>query len=376
MLPFPFIVQARGLSKAWRARFSPVSSLNNSEVAQQRDAVTFQRQVRERATNWTTFFPVCMDDDFFCGYDRASEKWVRFPSLSFLPKAFRSASTYHWIEGPLLYGIDRENDTLYVANVLTRSWRRGLGLPPVAPPAAGYAPISVRDAASETYKVIYLQGDDDFLHKWSAQIYEPKSDVWTTKKLFQGGEPLVRRPAYLNGVLYMASYNRLDSLLAYNMAEETLEELELAFDGVIDGAIINVYLVSCDGKLHMVVTERNGLPVRVLAVDLESRRLLEVARAPDALSRGRGTRIDKTMEPVSDANYIFFSTATVYRTIGRMPGLMVAYDVHKDDWSLVDFRSKMSPAFKCKSNSSIKSYRNFEWIKCSFQQGVNPFAEV
>lgn len=298
MLPFPSIAKARCLSKSWLARFSPVSTLDD-EVTKL-DVVTFQKRLQERTTNWSTFFPLALDKDFLCGFDRASQMWVSFPSLSFLPKAFWAASTYHWVEGALLYGMDFKNGTLYVANLLTRSWKRSVDLPPrTRNTSVIYVPISRWESSSETYKVIYLQGErygdlDPYaaerlnlsFDEWSAQIYEPKLDAWVTKR-FGESQILARDHVYLNGVLYMVVSPAPDCLLAplaINLAEGTLKKLDFSFDNYIED-MESLHLVVCNGKMYMVRMEL-GNPMCVLEIDVESRRLFLVATAPLALSRG------------------------------------------------------------------------------------------
>lgn len=128
--------------------------------------------------------------------------------------------------------MDLENETLYMANLLTRSWKRSVGLPPISKSGVISPPLSVWDTSSKAYKVIYVQldGDDRIVDdpfdynmhfhrdKWSIKIYEQKSNVWSTKRL-DGDQSMSHHPVYLNEVLYMVAQCKLDRLLAMNMVE-------------------------------------------------------------------------------------------------------------------------------------------------------------
>lgn len=389
MVPFPLITKARGLSKKWRARFSAVSSLEDEET--RRDAEEFQLQVQETATSWSTFFPVCMDGDFFCGYDRASQKWVRFPypSMACLPREFPTIATYQWIEGALLFRVIWDSHCegeLYVANLLTQSWKKSGKILPSDIVTNDWNPVSLWDSALETYKVFYMQQDHD--NRWCAQIYDTKSDRWTTECLYNEDEKLGIYPVHLNGVLYTTygqwhiinGISPMACLLALDMADGSLREISLHFEGVIED-IDTVKLVVCNGKLYMILAEYpRDMPIRVLEVDLQWLALVEVATAPVSLSQGGARGIHEYKEPVSHGDCIFFSTAEIDPTNcypqEKVPGTMVAYDVKTKEWTVLDFASKMTTAFKWGRKGPSMCRRNLKWLPSSFRPGLNPFAEV
>ncbi|CAM6088762.1 unnamed protein product [Calypogeia fissa] len=379
MMPFPSIFKARVLSKSWLARFSPVSS-QNDEV-EKRAALAFQKQVRERSATWSTFFPVCHDEGFYRAYDQQCQRWRKLPMPSIFPdESVTPMEQLTGIEGTLFYGYD--GGRIFLANILTGSLKDLPEYPPAYIEERELTlechryptfPVLAMDASQENYKMIVLQRYSDWLWRncWYAHIYESTLDGWSTKKLVEV-VPLPYQidpfghPVYLNGVLYDTyGYNSGKSLvthlLTFNLEKGTVEELDLSLTGgmreIVWSDDIIVYPVVCNGKLFIVVTEGDpedmlypGVVWHVLAVDLGSLQLLEVARVPPVTLKVRRT-LCKT--PLSGGDCLFFETAD---------DQLVAYNAQKDQWSFLDLPVTVRSACIFGANS--------------FHPGLNPFMEV
>ncbi|CAM6111474.1 unnamed protein product [Calypogeia fissa] len=392
MVPFPFIFKARILSKSWLARFASIASQDGELKSL---ASSFQKQVGEWSTStWKSFCPVFVGKGEYLMYHQASRTWQRIPLLSFLPEDLLTRFRRSKLQtaGALLFistspeirddfyqefrrstrlrDIRRGKYTLYVANMLTRSWKQ---LPP-RPPADSvdlddklhYLDAKlVTHKASETYKVIAFYVDVGYC---LAQIYDSKASRWSSNRLYDS-ENLVflSHCAYLNGVLYRVVRNNEvgGSLLAFSVEEGTFQvfemppiDIELQF-GLID-------LVVCKGNLLM-VAYNHFLYVEnvvVLKIDLVSRRWLEVTRGPPAaLNFGN---LEK--HPASDGDCIFFASA---KFVGD---IMLAYNLHEDVWScfpcptVVNQLDAPHPLFA--------PALEYKWTVSTFQPGLNPFLGV
>lgn len=359
MIPFPYIFKARSLSKSWMTKFSQTASLSEGE--EKRIAISFQNRMREWSQNWETFFCIIFGKDLYLPSVWASGGRSRLPSLAFLPQKLQVTSSNPEIEGPLVFGCVRSNQLMYVANILTKSWKK---LPPHLDAGGSIFCWKrlVIEPSFKTYKVVVFCRDpnnQDF--RCSAHIYHSKSHAWTLKylsvsKIFKTLCP----PVLLNGVLYMVADHDVEKLLAFNVETETLEELRLSF---AHGLATNTaaHLVVCNDNLLMIVSEGAGA-VHVLKVDLLSRQLLVLARGPPAAFNLAGFR---TRQPVSDGRSIFFGT---FQSGEFMH--MVAYNVKHEQWRCFAFPYDMSLAFQ------DMTYYSCDWSAISFRPGLNPFMEV
>lgn len=247
MMPFPFVCKARLLSKSWMTRFSPISSLHDEE--DKRCAISFQKQIGERSTGWKTLCPVTVNRrekqelDLY-GYEMESRTWQRLPSLSFLPGNFWIRQLPEdWpvdperilqIQGTLLLvtGSERgcsfdDHVQLYVANILTRSWKQ---LPPPNK-ILGCAVISkLVNHTRETYKVVILSSSD---LTSDVQIYDSESAAWKDLEVSYLFKPLRGPATYLDGLLFIAGHTSqlainvvVINIVIINIIEETLEHIQ------------------------------------------------------------------------------------------------------------------------------------------------------
>ncbi|CAM6095662.1 unnamed protein product [Calypogeia fissa] len=361
MIPFPSIFKARGLSKSWLARFSSLSS--QQDEAQKCLVATFQRQVGKWSTNWETFSPVFFCKEDFIAYNRASQTWGKLHPLSFLPEnmftlnRFLTRSNLQ-MEGPLLYGFGRSESgdrmyELYVGNILTRSWKQ---LPP-RPVRSSYVICSnlMIDPSVEAYKLILLCGSSDKIESgYFAQIYDSKSETWSSKPFAVSGDFAVgpSTAANLNEVLYIVAINNPQNVLAINVEEGTSQELSLSCDEVVENISVNVVVCKKDWLL-MVTKGLYPETLQVLRIDLTSLRLVELARGPPA-----HLNVGNIMgQPVGDGDCIFFRVEDSSHRV-------LAYNVDEDSWSCFPL-----PAA---SNGQMA----YKWMGSSFHPGLCPFVAV
>ncbi|CAM6103343.1 unnamed protein product [Calypogeia fissa] len=330
MLPFPVVFKARVLSKSWLAKLSPISALGREEEKKQ-SAISFQKQI------------VCVNEGFL------------------------------QIEGALLLvtAFERSRDIgsnalkLYVGNILTRNWKQ---LPP-HPRSERWLTSNCKLVCHtrESYKVVIVSGDGHRPHL--VHIYNSEKDAWNKLDLSDRFFPKWGPSAYLDGVLYMvglSSFKRDTSTQLQILAvkEEALEDatirLEEPYVRGRDGH--GEYPIISNGNLLMVMPR--GPPIstatdilRVMKVDLQSRRLLEVSLA--LLGDHKAGRMRP--KPVSDGHYIFLG-------VGMDGRLMLAYNVHDDEWTCFPFLANDDGH----GRFGMDCYQ----IDSPFRPGLNPFAAV
>jgi hypothetical protein len=304
-MPFPSIFRARLLSKSWNARFCSIASQEDQEKKQ--TATMFQKMVEESSSKWEAPCPVFISEKGEClGYRPDTATWHNMPSLSFLPERALGTQKNSQIEGVLLCTYDayfdrskhlQEHDLdgqIYVANILTRSWKQ---LPPPPDPdraRMSYFKLVVTDRSSNTYRLIRLLREVDFERKdltdiILCQIYNSASGLWSTKKVVVPENPLRRwnfrasiNPGYREGVFYMnpeATDGNPLNLWALNVEESTLEQItvqEYIYDPEdqgSDGGGIESHVVVCDADLLMInIDYFHG---NVVHMDVESYKLKE-----------------------------------------------------------------------------------------------------
>jgi hypothetical protein len=361
MMPFPFIFKARCLSKSWRSKFSPISSSEGAENSLA--AASFQRQVADWSRTWNTFSPVLATTTGFIAYDRASQNWPSLPDFSFLPEISYSPYLRRKLVGPLLYGFCGQDSSTQIhsqhvimVNILTKSWRKLPSRPKVLGTHVLCHQLVIYPSL-DMYRVIVLGQKYGTSDEYSFEIYHSKSDTWSTKNITISRdfseEPDVA--AYLNGVLYMMGMKTPQSLLAFNVEEETLEEITLSFNNneILKTAILNLVIFR-DNTLMLVTKGRfdEGVyqdTVRMFKIDLESRQLRWLADGPPA-ALNLGTVA--FLRPVSDGDYLYF-----FNSQGE-GSRVVAYNVNEDAWSSI----------------TVPGPRNaYQWGGSSFQPGLGPF---
>ncbi|CAM6096503.1 unnamed protein product [Calypogeia fissa] len=380
-MPFPSIFKARELSQKWRIKFSPMSSQPDDGVKKSA-ALKFQRLVRARATEWTNLFPVCIDILGLCSaYDARRHQWVGFP----MPSVPAGVLRYAGIEGTLLclrvVSKDPEapepkfHARFHVVNLVTGRWKTLPACPELLPDMSDLVLefeydnlyiLFVGDAALETYRVmaLYDPPNDDLCQPWYVQIYESELDEWRTKKLTYSPTAEARRPhtderdsqpIYLDGVIYVTtSQNSLDCILALDLEKGTFEGVELAFDGDVGGIeCSDVELVRCNAKLMMVISHAESMQLHsVLKVDIASRQLLEVARAPHDLVILAGI----SCRHLTDGDCLLFAA------VCRGQSQLVTYDVQEDQWAYLHKLPKLPTSWQRAADS--------------LRPGLNPSAEV
>lgn len=357
-MPFPSILNARGLSKSWLSRFSPLSSQLGDEE-KKRAATCFQALVCERSQAWESFFPLCITQQSIFAYHHASRKWLKLPS--FLPDVFFKTRPNLWMSGALLFTVDWSTRTTYAANIFTRSWRKLPTLRNARQVGPTIFPMSLWDTSLATYKVIVLENISE--NRLSVRRYEPKSDVWVESLLECGLDGFWHGAChtYLNGIVYSAlgeaSGRHRFRLEAFDVEKGTLEELHLASSVYIEGH--DICLVVYNAQLLMILKQGYqfwqgyGNP-HVLKIDLTSRGISEVGRAPPTIDGVDYEEAHNRRAACVGPN-IFFPAG----------GQMVAYNLEENEWS----SSEVSPL-------SDAIFRSEECTSCYFQPGLNPFAEV
>lgn len=220
-MPFPSILKASNLSKAWLARFSPISTLGDKD--QKEFAMRFQKEV------WTRFFQVSADKELCMTYNWACQIWVQMSPLSFLPKNItRGASLGGQANPGLVFVRDNGSNTkecLLVTNIFTHCWK---WLPPCPTYSVGcrlsHSERVVRDSPTEPYKVITVSRTYGY---GFVNVYNSKTMAWMTTMLPTN---VIRASTYvyLNGVVYMETRPGVRGLFALNVEVGTSKILRLA----------------------------------------------------------------------------------------------------------------------------------------------------
>lgn len=384
MIPFPSIFKARALSKLWLARFSAISSLDSRE--EKLAATSFQKKVGQWSHNWQTFSPVYMnyDMDLFC-YHQASHQffreWQRLLRFFLRPRQAVPSASLVQMEGALLYWHSgrsnklvnpSRNDGLYVANMLTREWKQ-LPFPdscPVSRPVYVHCLKLVSNPSSEKYKMVMVCQNDGLKRydRCSIHVYDSASRTWSSQVCSFSGEREceINWEAYehLHGVLYMLPVNRGrfcagDGLLAFNVKEETLEEV--GFEQA-DGAQLPLQLPADEGdvsrseNIRLLVSNANllmvavslSLSIRILKFDRQSQRFREVSHCAEPHF------VREIDLPFSrEVNYVFFDNYAA-------KGVVMAYNEENEKWSSFFFRV----------------LKPFYWRHSSCRLGLNTFMAV
>lgn len=424
MIPFPCIFKARGLSKPWRARFKPISSLDSKE--EKLLATSFQNKVARSSPNWQIIHPFftsngnllngsCGDSlnsrsdccgssqslecpsgsgcgIKFTGCDHVSQKWGPLPSLSFLPgHALPSIlSSRHFeprFEGAILYWSTGDRDVgrsggrhscgegLFVANLLTREWKQ---LPPLRVSCPGSERRCLKLVCHKslgTYKMIVVCQNVEYLtDRCCVHIFDSVAETWSCQACsFRSGREYKinhRTSAVVNGVLYMVpggttfggqQFYPWDVLLAFNVERGTLEEIDLV-DTDVGGALRSRTVI------HMIF----NLEVRLLVtcgdnlfmVVLEDWAIIANILKIDLESR-RFSVVSKCNLATSKLDEIRIPLSEVhsvfYHAAGPF-GVVLVYNKSNDECSFFSFPSNFS------------DYDG--WIKLPFRPGLNPFMAV
>lgn len=348
MMPFPTIFQARCLSTSWNARFKWIDTLSGEE---KKRAMLFQSLVADSCWKWKTFCPVLISvGGDLVSYDKESNKWLKLPSVSFLPRCVLQKYSVQ-IEGALLYASDTpaqlHDGIFYVANILTGGWKLLPG-PPVTHGVINSSKLVISDCASQSYKLILLGQRTlyyDDIHL--VVIYDSVSKLWSQKKIANGDDDLMYdfrlNSVQLKGVVYTGSSYSPPDICGYNLEEGTFERLTLTvcdWLGQVDlsGAIrwqdyrdeLNLYhLVVCKNQLFMLV----GTPQeyeQVVKIDVGALELFELANVTvhSPSLHGRSTAM-APMAPVGDERHIWFG----YRDCVFEGQYIRAYNVEERMWS-------------------------------------------
>lgn len=381
MVPFPYIFKARMLSKSWLARFSPVASLDD-EVEKQ-CTIWFQKEVGELSYKWETYFPAYFGRLHSSAFVVGSLSTIRWkaspttnlmiapscflnrycmsflstlPSLSFLPEKLLTCSNPE-MEGPLLCWCGGSTKMiLYVANILTRSWKQLPHPPQGSGSCQFYRKILVIEKSAQTYKVVVFCGSG---RDFRVQIYDSRSEVWTTNRFLLSKDLKLLSPVVqLDGHLYMVACHNRANLLAFNVEERTLESLR--FFSTAKLMMSNVDLVVSDGSLLIIVT--NGFypgGLQLLKFDIVTEQLVEVASGPPiAVCINPSFEMRRRRRPVCDGSSVYF----------EISDQMLEYNMKEDKWRCLDFPFTRDGAFP------FMSY--CEWSAFSFRPGLTPFVEV
>jgi hypothetical protein len=393
MMPFPVIFKARCLSKSWRSKFSSNSASEGAENPHA--AASFQRQVADWSQKWNTFSPVLTTTTGFIAYDSVSQSWPSLPNFSFLPDISYSPYLRRKLAGPLFVAFCGQDSStpkhksshhVMMGNILTQSWKKL----PFRPKVLGTHVLCqelVIYSSMDMYRVIVISQKYGTADEYSFEIYHSKSDTWSSKDFTISRDISKdhRVAAYLNGVLYMMgvttsrfSMHKPHSLLAFNVEEETLEEITLSFNNeeILHTSSLN--LVIFREKTLMLATMRSfnqggydemgrfneeeyDDTVRMFNIDLESRQLVWLADGPPA---ALNFTID-FLPPVSDGDYLYYyNRPQASNRISGFPKFqeegsrVVAYNVKENAWSEISVPGPRSA---------------YQWGRCSFQPGLSPF---
>lgn len=376
MMPFPSIFAARGLSHSWKVRFEPIAKLNSAE--EKLLAMSFQRKVAQRSVDWQIFCPIHVAEKNLIGYDQVAQKWRTLPPL--LPEFTFPESVE--IDGSIVYGICRmgpDEDIncsytkgQYVANILTRESKALPPLPETCKTNVQCLKL-VRNSFSDMYKMI-ISGEDGvrehnrLFGRTSLHIYDSMTETWSGEKscsfsMDDNFQVCPDASAYLNGILYMVPLHTVrpffpwNYLLAFNVDEVTLEEVALvesdefqdwtAFDDfAVDDE--HVRLVVFNAKLLMIVIEIESGPVHLLNIDIQSRRVRQLA-----VCEREDFKSDRMILEMPTSDNCIFYDASEFNG-----GLMLACKKGTTEW---DFFSFSAP---------------HDWSNVSCPPGLNPFMAV
>ncbi|CAM6091424.1 unnamed protein product [Calypogeia fissa] len=394
MVPFPQVFKARTLSKSWLARLSPPSSLRKDQE-KKRLAISFQKRMGEFwSRTWKTFCPVLLSRDDLRAYDRESDHWRTVLDLSFLPQNHHPTMTAMRTERVEIEGVlvlisatpDADSESIgnllttewrspysvSIGNILTKQWRK-LSLRRYyhpGPIAAGSHLVS--HPSSPSYKVIvfYEEKEGRYVAPHHAMVYDPMA--WSDKSVSTPHGVYIRSNRMsFNGTNYWVvgpmRTQAASDLIAFDFEKEVFHVLQMQPNEVPMEAD-SFYLVVCNGAMTMVLSmddgERFMKSVRLVEIDLESRRWLEVIiRVPFPERDFRFFRA----QPASDGgDRIFF--------LGSEAGIVkvLAYSVPKEQWSYAPVPETVSPEIVSLTGVTAKGYR----LNPAFQPGLNPFQAV
>lgn len=381
MMPFPSIFKARGLSKSWLARFSPVSSLDDEE--NKGHAILFQKLVRETSKNWQTFCVVWINNYKSFAFNQTSHEWQRLPSLSFRPWNLELYCVE--TDGSLLHGLWHNpspyhpGPQLWVINILTRSRK-------ILPPRPKAARTSIRWKKLIThtfadYRMLLLC---ESLHQssvtgYSLQTYDSSSDTWSTKNLVNF-RPDFRfslswdfyYAQYFNGILYVPGHTFPGPILAINVEDGTFEQHNLLLAKDLaergPGQFFTHRPLACTTGLHWTAISSEGWSM--FTTDLKSL-LLQVALSPCDVG---GVHWPTFYNDKFGPGYGFgcFPSFDIYLEQNRHMGHVLTYNVEKDKWSFVPIPG--IPTVDC-ARCSAERWGNHATPQI-FQPGLNPFMEV
>ncbi|CAM6085506.1 unnamed protein product [Calypogeia fissa] len=370
LLPFPAIIKARFLSKSWQARFSSVPCKEDGLATKYVGPASFQKLVGKRSSSWEFLCPILEEKNGdFMAYNKATQIWQKLPSRPFLREEVCYNLSCKRMEGPLLIVFYNERcDTdcdFYVANILTRTWKR---LPP--PPIREHviSNFLLIDKSLGKYKVIFLCSEvissvsgNDFGESYFVQYYDSKSGSWTTrkrrrKKPFRDFDNLVNNFVHFNGVVYTVLGYDPHILWAFNLEKCKLNVLELTLDYDFSD-YDHYYLLVCMAELVLVIwDDRERESLRLLKIDLENRTLVHLADGP---AQDLQFKCNQDI-PVSDGDSIFDS---VFFDVGECQKIL-RYEMESNTWSLLP----VCP-------SAVAEF-GYVWTNLTCQPACSPFMAV
>ncbi|CAM6117002.1 unnamed protein product [Calypogeia fissa] len=409
MIPFPYLLKVRSLSKSWYRKF-PHRALEASTPAggsrmdqkrhpskksdRDRDwssSNSFLSIVSSVSAKWSVYCPVILGNEGLIGYDPVHKTWQGlFTNLQQL----LGTNVEPWLInacGPLISGVSQSPNSQYhvfVTNVLTRRWRK---LPP-HPSTRVPSLLNVLFDDSDGYKVFLVTEDpyegphDDCTghdsnghaqRRVSAQVFDSVKGTWTTS---QSEVPSATSFAWrscsvmFDGNIYCLSgddRNPIDHPLqvwVYNLQEGSWTEIGHPF-----GQLVNM----CSGTSVLLDLTRFGLFVCgskiMVALALDPKQPYDDRVGSDTLviyeldpetrditfkSSGPPTTVLANSEHIaSDGENIYFCTLDLLICYP-----IVVYNVKSGQWSCV------APDFRTSG-----SLTNKRWADFAFQPGLSPF---
>lgn len=349
---FPSVIKASSLSKEWRYRLLPVGAVGDDAEhgeEERRLAASFQEEMqkhRAKSSLQRMFYPVHLDKELCLTYDWAWKKWVRLPSLSFLPESILEGARIS-LAGPGLglvtHGSSNYEEPFIVANTFMRTWKQ-------LPPRSGYTmpltpdqlfscgrPRLVVDSSTGLYKVVAFSGS---VTTWFVNIYESKTNAWRASTKLRRGIPEHWTFAFLNNVMYIVTGPHLEAGLFAVKVEEgkarmSSEILPLRYNNPVPTHLgVRRHLVVWDEQLFMIVHDASDVQVLILKVDPESRQLYYVSIGPpnpcdcDKV-RTTGIRLLSAQ-----------GSRVLFKHVEWPPirlGLIWEYDLLRDRWTRLEF---------------------------------------
>lgn len=407
MIPFPYLLKVRSLSKAWYRKFPQgalgVRSAACSGMDQKRQLSKKDRDLERSSSNlfpsivssvsakWSVYCPVILGNEGLIGYDPVHKTWQGlFTNLQEL----LGTNCEPWLinaYGPLVSGVSQSPNSQYnvlITNVLTRRWRK---LPP-HPSSRVPSLLNVLPDGSDSYKV-FLVTEDPYegphdnctghdsgslsRRSVSAQLFDSLTGSWTTShsELPSATSFAWRSCSVIfDGNVYCLSgddRNPIDHPLqvwVYNIEEGSWMEIDHPF-----GQLVN----TCSGTSVLLDLTRFGLFVCgskiIVAIALDPTQPYDDRVGSDSLviyeldpqtriitfkSRGPPTTVLANGEHIaSDGENIYFCTLDLLICYP-----IVMYNVKSGEWSCV------APDIK---TSGLLT--NKRWAVFSFQPGLNPF---